>query len=411
MRARTAGFQDSVARERRLTCQANHWARCGAARLSRGPPAEKSLAQKNQFRLHFQSDHDRKIGKPKYSTFVFPEIVLPCRSSRLDTRGVSRSSRHARRRCGGRIELQRDLITPTNNAIRTVKSCGPGIPVLMPRAMRTHCRGRDDAKHRRGYGGKKAGPRGEHEAAVKTIAQGRPGLGLKGSSQHWFVLFSPMTATRQAPRLAFSSQGLSRSAVESLGHRGYLIGAIDAQVFAFREVLPQQSVGVLVRAALPRAVRVAEVNLDARIDLETLVLSHFGSRSQVSERRNSSGRVMMVRAIASRTASAPCPESAGPPLARGPSPCPANRGRCSSIVKRVVRSTSVPIAELSPPIIRSPSQCPGTARSATSAGRSLIMISGVTKLLPRLPVRALGTRRARPLRKQLVSSRRRAPRP
>ncbi|MGC2082397.1 MAG: hypothetical protein WA702_03445 [Bradyrhizobium sp.] len=63
--------------------------------------------------------------------------------------------------------LQRDLIMPTNNPIRTVKSYGPGIPVLMPRAMRF-------ALSR--YGGKKAGPRGEYEAAVKTIAQGRPGM-------------------------------------------------------------------------------------------------------------------------------------------------------------------------------------------------------------------------------------------
>jgi hypothetical protein len=52
---------------------------------------------------------------------------------------------------------------------------------------------------------------------------------------------------------------------------------VDAQVRAFREVLPQQPVGVLVSAALPWALRVAEVDLDTRIDLETIVLSHFGS--------------------------------------------------------------------------------------------------------------------------------------
>ncbi|GAC1679664.1 MAG: hypothetical protein NVS9B2_30660 [Steroidobacteraceae bacterium] len=52
---------------------------------------------------------------------------------------------------------------------------------------------------------------------------------------------------------------------------------MDAQVCAFREVLPQQPVGVLVSAALPRALWVAEVDLDTRIDLETIVLSHFGS--------------------------------------------------------------------------------------------------------------------------------------
>jgi hypothetical protein len=33
---------------------------------------------------------------------------------------------------GGRIELQRDLVAPTNGSICTAKWCGPGIPVLMP---------------------------------------------------------------------------------------------------------------------------------------------------------------------------------------------------------------------------------------------------------------------------------------
>src|SRR5215203_3926603 len=96
---------------------------------------------------------------------------------------------------------------------------------------------------------------------------------------------------------------------------------------------------------------------------------------------------MMLRVIASRTASAPCPASAGPFFVRGASPCPASRGRCRSIVKRVVRSTKVPIAELPTPRMRSPSQCPGTARSAASAGRWLSMISGETKPLPRLRTR------------------------
>src|SRR3954449_2552453 len=125
--------------------------------------------------------------------------------------------------------------------------------------------------------------------------------------------------------------------------------------------------------------------------------------SQVSDRRSCSGRVVIVVAIALRTASAPCPASAGPFLARCPWPCPSNRGRCSSIVNRVVRSTRVPIAELPSPRIRSPSQWPGTARSATSDGRALIMTSGVTNFLPRPRVRAAGTRSARPVRRQATS--------
>ena len=87
------------------------------------------------------------------------------------------------------------------------------------------------------------------------------------------------------------------------------------------------------------------------------------------------------------------------------------RGRWSSIVNRVVRSTNVPIAELPSPMIRSPSQCPGTARSSASAGRSLIMMSEPTNSLPRPRRRALGTRSAHPVRKHAVSSRRSAPRP
>src|SRR5918995_596068 len=91
--------------------------------------------------------------------------------------------------------------------------------------------------------------------------------------------------------------------------------------------------------------------------------------SQVSDRRRWSGSVKIETAIASRTASAPCPASAGPLWIRGPWPWPSMRGRCSSMVNRVVRSTRDPIAELPRPKMRSPSQCPGTARSSASAGR------------------------------------------
>jgi hypothetical protein len=48
------------------------------------------------------------------------------------------------------------------------------------------------------------------------------------------------------------------------------------------------------------------------------------------------------------------------------------------MVNLVVRSTRVPIADRLVPMIKSSSQCPGTARSATSAGRSMIITSGVT---------------------------------
>lgn len=60
--------------------------------------------------------------------------------------------------------------------------------------------------------------------------------------------------------------------IESSCHGGNLVGAMDAQVGAFREVLTQQPIGILVGAALPRALRITEVDLDARVDLETIVV-------------------------------------------------------------------------------------------------------------------------------------------
>src|SRR3989442_13246310 len=54
-------------------------------------------------------------------------------------------------------------------------------------------------------------------------------------------------------------EGLSRAGVQLARHRLELSPSDGGQVEALREVLPEQSVRVLVAAALPRAVRVAEV--------------------------------------------------------------------------------------------------------------------------------------------------------
>src|SRR5690242_1073728 len=78
-----------------------------------------------------------------------------------------------------------------------------------------------------------------------------------------------------ALRWGFPSQCLSRSGIESCCYRGYLISVVDAQVCAFREVLSEQPVGVLVRAALPGAPWIAKIDRESRVDLETTVLSHF----------------------------------------------------------------------------------------------------------------------------------------
>src|SRR4051812_40617203 len=59
------------------------------------------------------------------------------------------------------------LLRWTIGSSRTFKPCGPGAPML---ALSL-----DDMTCHQDDGGKQAGPRGEHGADVKTIAQGGPG--------------------------------------------------------------------------------------------------------------------------------------------------------------------------------------------------------------------------------------------
>ena len=80
--------------------------------------------------------------------------------------------------------------------------------------------------------------------------------------------------------------------------------------------------------------------------------------SQVRERRRAAGRVVIFAATAAATVRR-CGRRAGRMMRQN----------------RVVRSARVATADCpSLPMIRSPSQWPGTARSAASAGRSLILI-------------------------------------
>ena len=54
-------------------------------------------------------------------------------------------------------------------------------------------------------------------------------------------------------------QGLARSFIELAGHPVQVCLGVDRQVRPLGEVLPQQAIGVLVGAALPGALRIAEV--------------------------------------------------------------------------------------------------------------------------------------------------------
>ena len=116
------------------------------------------------------------------------------------------------------------------------------------------------------------------------------------------------------------AERLARPAVEGNRHGCKVVGAVHAEVGALREVLAQQPVGVLIRAALPWAVRIAEVDLKTGVDPQACVLAHL--RPLIPSQRLSQllGQGVIERVRALRTASAPCPASAGPFLARGPLP-------------------------------------------------------------------------------------------
>jgi len=73
----------------------------------------------------------------------------------------------------------------------------------------------------------------------------------------------------------FPIQRFTRPGIEGGRHGSNLLGAVHAQIRAFREVRAQQPVGIFVGATLPRAVRVAEIDLHAGVDLQACVLGHL----------------------------------------------------------------------------------------------------------------------------------------
>jgi hypothetical protein len=73
----------------------------------------------------------------------------------------------------------------------------------------------------------------------------------------------------------FPVERLAWAAVEFGGDRVEVVAGVHGQVGALGEVLPQQAVGVLVGAALPRAGRVAEMDRDVRGEGELVAASHL----------------------------------------------------------------------------------------------------------------------------------------
>src|SRR6266508_1894991 len=62
------------------------------------------------------------------------------------------------------------------------------------------------------------------------------------------------------------AEGLAWAGVECERDGGELVGAVSAEVGPSGEVLAEQAVGVFVAAALPGAVRIAEVDVEADVD-------------------------------------------------------------------------------------------------------------------------------------------------
>jgi transposase InsO family protein len=116
--------------------------------------------------------------------------------------------------------------------------------------------------------------RGRPDALLHHSDQGSQG-GFKRSSQRGHsVLCQP---TVKGFGRCHPVEGFPWSPVESGGNGGERRGAMHAQICALRKVLAQQSIGVLVGAALPRALRIAEVDLDACVDFKRRVLGHLGA--------------------------------------------------------------------------------------------------------------------------------------
>src|SRR6478672_11534356 len=84
--------------------------------------------------------------------------------------------------------------------------------------------------------------------------------GFNWSSQHGVVNSS--VVGRQALRRCSPPECLAGPAVECIGNSLNVSALIASEVGALRKVLPQQSIGILVRPSLPRTVGIAEVDSD-----------------------------------------------------------------------------------------------------------------------------------------------------
>jgi hypothetical protein len=90
-------------------------------------------------------------------------------------------------------------------------------------------------------------------------------------------------------RWRLEAQGFSWTLIQAQRDLVELGLSDGGQVGSWREVLPQQGIRILVRAALPGTLRIAEINLHIRSTVKSLCLAISSPRSQVSERRRVAG--------------------------------------------------------------------------------------------------------------------------
>ena len=151
---------------------------------------------------------------------------------------------------------------------------------------------------------------------------------------------------------AFEAEGFSWAGVQLPGNGIEFLLSEATQVSSLGEVLPEQTVGVFVDAALPRAVRIGKVNFHTRGLGQALVLSHL--LALIVRQRKALLRLDAVQHLA---------EAAERGLGTGilhPGQHSEQRG---ALHQRANRRT------VKRPFDKVPSQWPGTNRSSTSGGR------------------------------------------
>jgi putative transposase len=71
------------------------------------------------------------------------------------------------------------------------------------------------------------------------------------------------------------AEGFAGPCVQGMGDSAQLFSAMTTEISALWKVLAKQTVGIFVAAALPRALRVAEVDLETSVDPKLSVLCHL----------------------------------------------------------------------------------------------------------------------------------------